>query len=75
MGTLIISAQSMAGVSIGMDDKLYCNTPDCPLHDECESSIKRLAGKRGKVRVASLGEVCRQYIGWIVRELEGWTNG
>lgn len=62
-------------MSIGMDDKLYCNTPDCSLHDECESSIKRLAGKRGKVRVASLGGVCRQYIGWIVRELENLNNG
>lgn len=72
---LITTVRSMAGVSIGMDDKLYCNTPDCPLHDECESSIKRLAGKRGKVRVASLGGVCRQYIGWIVRELEGLGNG
>ena len=55
-----------------MKDIRYCTATDCPF-DECEShysKMKKVKGKKKKVKVANLYSCCRKYIAWAIFMLE-----
>jgi len=55
-----------------MSDILYCSNIDCPFK-KCEhhlSPLKKIKDKSQRVRVANLSGVCRDYINYLLYEIE-----
>ena len=55
-------------------DITYCANDDCPFVD-CIRNLKQLSGEPGSVIIslANFGGVCRQYISYLVGELDNIT--
>lgn len=54
-----------------MENELFCIEKSCPF-ESCEKHWKHLIGRpdRQEVRVINLSGVCRDYLGWVLDEVE-----
>lgn len=56
-----------------MSDITYCINDDCPF-EECARHPCRLQGKEGYVSIANFAGTCRDYIGWLIKEIKSGEN-
>ena len=54
-----------------MENELFCTETSCPF-EKCEKHWKRMIGRpdRQEVRVINLSGVCRDYLEWVLNEVE-----
>lgn len=54
-----------------MKNELFCIEKSCPF-ENCEKHWKHLIGRPGRqeMRVINLSGVCRDYLGWVLDEVE-----
>lgn len=51
------------------NNKAYCLVYQCPFTD-CEKHLKNCPTLKGKVHLIDYAATCRDYIGWLLDEIE-----
>ena len=56
-------------------DMTFCVSPTCPYIDHCDLSAKILEGQQGTFSFADFSGTCRDYIAYVVSQIEQGEPG